>query len=83
MREYNNPLIIGECAVPPEEIWKFVSPNRKELDMIIDFDFVNLGIDFSKGYGKYALKEWGVEDLRKIVNDWIIYTKDGTIAQHM
>lgn len=58
IREYDNTLIIGECAVDPEEIWKFVSPSRKELDMIITFDFVSLGIDYSKGYGKYALKDY-------------------------
>lgn len=57
MREYKDSLIIGECSVEPKEIWKFVSPSRKELDMIITFDFVNLGIDYSKNRGKYALKD--------------------------
>lgn len=57
IRQHNNSLIIGECAVDPRDIWKFVSPSRGELDMIITFDFVGLGIDYNKGCGKYALKD--------------------------
>lgn len=67
MREYKDSLIIGECAVDPEEIWKFVSPERAELDMIITFDFVSLGIDYSKNCGKYALKNFTAQEIRNVV----------------
>ena len=68
---------MGECAVEPEEIWKFVSPERKELDMIITFDVVNLGVDWSKGYGKYATKEITIKDIRAVIKSWIDNQKDG------
>lgn len=70
MREYQDTLIIGECAVDPKDIWKFVDPDRKELDMIITFDFVGLGIDYSRNCGKYALKDYSAEDIRNVIRSW-------------
>lgn len=57
-------MIIGEVGVDPKDYWKFVSPTRKELDMIITYDFVSLGINYSEEYGKYCLKKIEALDIK-------------------
>lgn len=83
IRSHKDTLIIGECSIDPADIWKYTSPSRGELDMVIVYDFVSLGIDYSKGYGKYALKEITMDDIRGVVKQWIDNTRDGTIALHI
>lgn len=83
IRGYKDTLIIGECSVDPSEIWKFISPSRGELDMMILFDFVGLGIDYSKNCGKYAVKEITMGDIKEVVKLWIDNMQDGTIALHI
>lgn len=71
MREYNDPLIMGECAeVEWTDIWKFTSPERKELSMTILFDILNTDIDYSKGLGKFCIKPLDVRDIKKIIKGW-------------
>jgi len=44
LNEFGEVLMIGECAFTPfDEVLKYVSAERKEMDMIFDFDIVTLG----------------------------------------
>ena len=67
MREYSEPLIIGECGdIPHDELWKFSDPSRNELTATILFDIMNIDFDFTK-YGKFSPREFTIPEIGKII----------------
>ncbi|KAG9524747.1 glycoside hydrolase family 13 protein, partial [Aureobasidium melanogenum] len=66
--EYNA-FSVGEMPwiSDPEEILKCVGYDRKELNMIFNFDMVDM--DHGPG-GKFSPKEWQMTDLKDIVSKW-------------
>jgi glycosidase len=68
LHEYNA-FSVGEMpwVSDPEEILKCVGYDRKELNMIFNFDMVDM--DHGPG-GKFSPKEWQMTDLKDIVSKW-------------
>lgn len=66
--EYNA-FSVGEMPwiSDPEEILKCVGYDRKELNMIFNFDMVDM--DHGPG-GKFSPKDWQMTDLKDIVSKW-------------
>lgn len=84
MREFEDPLIVGECSmIPQEDIWKLSSPEREELTMTILFDIVGIDQDYSKGCGRFALRELKAEYINGALKNWYKNIKDGMIALHI
>ncbi len=71
MYEYENPLILGETGkIPIKDIWKFSKPDRKELTATILFDIIEITMDFAKGYGKFAIKDYSIKEIRDVLKKW-------------
>lgn len=51
--------------------------------MTILFDLLNVDLDYSKGCGKYAIKDLDVRDLKRIVKGWHENLKNGYIVNHI
>lgn len=64
-----NAFSVGEMpwVSDPEEILKVVGYDRKELNMIFNFDIVDM--DHGPA-GKFSPKDWQMSDLKSIVSKW-------------
>lgn len=69
LKEYDA-FSVGEmpCVQDPNEIIKAVGGNRGELNMIFNFEHVDL--DHGAQGKLYSSREWPLSDLYKIVNKW-------------
>lgn len=60
---------VGETGgVRPETARLFTSPNRKELDLV--FQFQHVALDEIQGQGKWALKPLYLPDLKRVMSVW-------------
>ena len=68
--EEHDAFSVGEMpwVSDPAEILKCVGSDRKELNMIFNFEIVE-GIDHGLT-GKFSPKEWQMDELKSIVNKW-------------
>ncbi|CUM55866.1 uncharacterized protein AC631_05371 [Debaryomyces fabryi] len=66
---------VGEMPAcnDPEEIIKAVNIDRKELNMIFNFELVD--IDHGKG-GKFTPGSWKLADVYKIINKWQTFMQE-------
>ena len=84
MREFEEPLIVGECSmIPQQDIWELSSPERKEMTMTILFDIVGIDQDYSKGCGRFALRRLDAKNIKDALKNWYNNIKDGMIALHI
>ena len=82
-REKDNVLIIGEIGVDVgKELWKFTDPGRGECNATIVFDMVSVDVDASKGIGKFALQEFKVDNVRKVLDYWNDNISNGCLCLH-
>ena len=51
--------------------------------MSILFDILNTDLDYSKGIGKFAIKQLDVSDIKKILKGWNNSLKNGYIVNHI
>ncbi|KAK9236690.1 glycoside hydrolase superfamily [Lipomyces kononenkoae] len=83
LKEYNA-FSVGEmpCVYDPAEIIKTVGFDRNELNMIFQFEIVDLD---SGPTGKYSPGSWQLTQLKKIVNKWETFmdTNDGWNAIYL
>lgn len=61
-------MTVGEMpGVTPEEAVRFTSPENKEVNMV--FQFETMDIDSGEG-GKWNVKPWRLADLKAVTNKW-------------
>jgi len=61
-------LTVGEMpGVTPEEATQYTAPERKELNMVFQFDHVDID---SGPKGKWDVKPWKLTDLKRILTKW-------------
>ncbi|KAM0221515.1 hypothetical protein ACHAQD_005433 [Fusarium lateritium] len=83
LKKYNA-FSVGEMPAvqDPEEIIKSVGQNRGELNMIFNFEIV----DMDHGdKGKFSPRKWAMQDLKAIVNKWqpFMYNAGGWNALYL
>ncbi|KAK6715560.1 hypothetical protein SNK04_006507 [Fusarium graminearum] len=83
LKEYDA-FSVGEMPAvqDPEEIIKSVGENRGELNMIFNFEIV----DMDHGdQGKFSAKKWEMKELKTIVNKWqtFMYNNKGWNALYL
>lgn len=71
-------LALGEGVLAKEEdVIKYTNPQRKELNMMFQFDLHNLGYgklgkyDFRKGY------RWRIKEFKQVLNSWQLAMQEG------
>ncbi|KAK5020648.1 hypothetical protein LTR60_000332 [Cryomyces antarcticus] len=83
MNEYNV-FSVGEMpwVNEPEEIIKSVGFDRAELNMIFNFDIVDMD---HGSKGKFSPKQWSMSDLKAITNKWqsFMHQNDGWNALYL
>ncbi|KAM0207971.1 hypothetical protein ACHAQI_007247 [Fusarium lateritium] len=83
LKKYNA-FSVGEMPAvqDPEEIIKSVGQNRGELNMIFNFEIVDM--DHSDK-GKFSPRKWAMQDLKAIVNKWqpFMYNAGGWNALYL
>lgn len=61
-------VTMGECpSTGIEEGIKYIDPARKELDMLINFELMD--VDFGP-QGRWDISDWNLVDFKKIVRKW-------------
>ena len=61
-------LTVGETPnVTPETAALYVGEDRQELNLIFQFELMKID---SGGNGKFDLKPWSLEDLKRVVTEW-------------
>lgn len=82
-REKKDVFIVGEIGVEVgTELWKFTAPERGEVNSSIVFDMVSVDVDNSKKIGKFGLKDFKVENVRKVFDYWNNNIRNGCISLH-
>ncbi|EXK76036.1 trehalose-6-phosphate hydrolase [Fusarium oxysporum f. sp. raphani 54005] len=83
LKEYNA-FSVGEMPAvqDPKEVIKSVGESRGELNMIFNFEIVDM--DHGDG-GKFSPHKWEMQDLKKIVNKWqtFMYKNKGWNALYL
>ncbi|EXK29275.1 trehalose-6-phosphate hydrolase [Fusarium oxysporum f. sp. melonis 26406] len=83
LKEYNA-FSVGEMPAvqDPKEVIKSVGESRGELNMIFNFEIVDM--DHGDG-GKFSPRKWEMQDLKKIVNKWqtFMYKNKGWNALYL
>ena len=66
---YEDLMTVGEVPFTsePEEVRKYVEPDRHELDMLFQFDL--FGIDMGSA-GKFTPSGWQLKDLKSTITKW-------------
>ncbi|PGH12203.1 hypothetical protein AJ80_06823 [Polytolypa hystricis UAMH7299] len=83
LKEYDA-FSVGEmpCVFDPVEILKAVGFDRHELNMVFQFEIVD--IDHGPG-GKFSRRKWPLSDLKSIVSKWqtFMHTNEGWNALYL
>ncbi|QGI87407.1 hypothetical protein CEK25_002363 [Fusarium fujikuroi] len=83
LKEYNA-FSVGEMPAvqDPKEVIKSVGESRGELNMIFNFEIVDM--DHGDG-GKFSPRKWEMQDLKRIVNKWqtFMYKNKGWNALYL
>lgn len=63
-------MTVGELnKVTPEDMLRFVHPDRAEIDLGFNFDHVNLGLK-GAGLGRHLVGEWKISELKAALSRW-------------
>lgn len=65
-------VTVGELSMTPnpEGVLEYVSAQKKELDMIFQFDITHLGQGPPGSDNKYDFSEWNLPEMKRIVEKW-------------
>lgn len=60
-------MTVGETpGVTPDEAAKYVGEDREELNMVFQFELM----DIDSGYGKWDVRPWHLRDFKRIMSKW-------------